>query len=141
MENIFLQIDKIFEADEDTTPKWAKELLHEIKDIKKLLNNEKIEIPIMPKKQNTTNITDFIRGFRKMLKKDEKFVYLARELGINSTTVQEVCQEYATRRRQFKKRKLRWRGRKSLGSTVIWKGDTVNVGTLQTTFQQRDGSA
>jgi len=84
MENIFLQIDKIFEADEDTTPKWAKELLHEIKDIKKLLNNEKIEIPIMPKKQNIINISDFIRGFRKMLKKDEKFVYLARELGINS---------------------------------------------------------
>ena len=38
-----------------------------------------------------------------------------KELGINSTTIQEVCQEYATRRRQFKKRKLRWRGRKSLG--------------------------
>lgn len=26
-----------------------------------------------------------------------------------------VCREYVTRRRQFKKRKLRWRGRKSLG--------------------------
>lgn len=38
-----------------------------------------------------------------------------KELGINSTTVQEVCQEYATRRKQFKKRILRWRGKKSLG--------------------------
>ncbi len=38
-----------------------------------------------------------------------------KELGINSTTVQEVCSEYALRRKQFKKRKLRWRGRKSLG--------------------------
>lgn len=38
-----------------------------------------------------------------------------KELGINSTTVQEVCQEYATRRKQFKKKKLRWRGKKSLG--------------------------
>jgi len=84
MENIFLQIDKIFEEDEDIPPKWAKELLCEIKDIKQILKNEKIEIPIMPKKRNTSTITDFIRGFRKMLKKDEKFVYLARELGINS---------------------------------------------------------
>ena len=38
-----------------------------------------------------------------------------KELGINSTTVQEVCSEYALRRKQFKKRKLRWRGKKSLG--------------------------
>ena len=38
-----------------------------------------------------------------------------KDLGINSTTVQEICSEYALRRRQFRKRKLRFRGRKSLG--------------------------
>lgn len=38
-----------------------------------------------------------------------------KELGVNSTTVQEICSEYALRRRQFKKYKLRWRGRRSLG--------------------------
>ncbi|MDC1300017.1 transposase [bacterium] len=38
-----------------------------------------------------------------------------KELRISATTIQEVCQEYATRRRQFKRRKLRWRGKKSLG--------------------------
>ena len=38
-----------------------------------------------------------------------------KDLGLNSTTIQEVCSEYALRRRQFKKLKLRWRGRKSLG--------------------------
>lgn len=38
-----------------------------------------------------------------------------KELGINSTTIQEICCEYALRRRQFKKKKLRWRGKKSLG--------------------------
>jgi putative transposase len=38
-----------------------------------------------------------------------------KDLGINSTTVQEVCSEYALRRKKAKKRKLRWRGRKSLG--------------------------
>ena len=39
----------------------------------------------------------------------------SKDLGINSTTIQEVCQEYALRRRKTRKRKLRWRGRKSLG--------------------------
>jgi IS605 OrfB family transposase len=38
-----------------------------------------------------------------------------KELGINSTTIQEVCSEYALRRKEAKKRRLRWRGRKSLG--------------------------
>ena len=38
-----------------------------------------------------------------------------KELGLNSASVQMVCREYVTRRKQFKKRKLRWRGKKSLG--------------------------
>ena len=38
------------------------------------------------------------------------------ELGISSETIAEVCREYVTRRRQFKKRRLKWRSRKkSLG--------------------------
>jgi IS605 OrfB family transposase len=40
---------------------------------------------------------------------------VGKDLGINSTTVQEICSEYALRRKKAKKRKLRWRGRKSLG--------------------------
>jgi IS605 OrfB family transposase len=40
---------------------------------------------------------------------------VSKDLGINSTTVQEVCSEYALRRKIAKKRKLRWRGQKSLG--------------------------
>ena len=40
---------------------------------------------------------------------------VSKELGINSTTIKEVCQEYALRRKKSKKRRLRWRGRKSLG--------------------------
>jgi transposase len=39
----------------------------------------------------------------------------SKELGLNSTTIQEVCQEYALRRQKSQKRKLRWRGKKSLG--------------------------
>jgi putative transposase len=38
----------------------------------------------------------------------------AKELGIHSQSVQAVCEEYVTRRKQFKKL-LRWRGKKSLG--------------------------
>lgn len=38
-----------------------------------------------------------------------------KELGLHSQTVQAVCEQYADRRKQFKKRKLRWRGRRSPG--------------------------
>jgi putative transposase len=55
----------------------------------------------------------------------------SRELGLHSQTVQAVCEEYATRRQQQKKRRLRWRGKRSLGwvpfkaSGVKVLGDTV----------------
>ncbi len=38
-----------------------------------------------------------------------------KELGLHSQTVQAVCEQYADRRKQFKKRKLRWRGRRGAG--------------------------
>lgn len=38
-----------------------------------------------------------------------------KELGLHSQTVQAVCEQYAIRRQQFKKRTLRWRGRRSPG--------------------------
>lgn len=39
----------------------------------------------------------------------------SKELGISSTSIQSICEEYALRRKQFKKIKLRWRSKKSLG--------------------------
>jgi transposase, IS605 OrfB family, central region len=39
----------------------------------------------------------------------------AKDLGLDSQTVQAVCEEYATRRKQTKKFKLRWRGKRSFG--------------------------
>jgi putative transposase len=43
-------------------------------------------------------------------------VGVSKELGINTDTVQGTCEEYATRRKQFKKQKLNWRSsKKSLG--------------------------
>jgi IS605 OrfB family transposase len=66
---------------------------------------------------------------------------MCKDLGLSSGTVQEVCDEYALRRRQFKKNKLRWRsGKKSLGwiplknssfqfrdDTLVVKGNSVKV--------------
>jgi len=40
----------------------------------------------------------------------------SKELGLHSDTIAEICREYATRRKQFRKRRLQWRSRKgSLG--------------------------
>jgi transposase len=40
----------------------------------------------------------------------------SKELGLHSDTIAEICREYATRRKQFRKRRLKWRSRKhSLG--------------------------
>ncbi|MCP5133852.1 MAG: transposase [Gammaproteobacteria bacterium] len=39
----------------------------------------------------------------------------SQELGLHAQTVQAVCEEYATRRKHAKKRKLRWRGKRALG--------------------------
>ncbi len=50
----------------------------------------------------------------------------SKELGLHSQTVQAVCDEYATRRKQAKKRKLRWRGKRSLG-WIPFKASGVKV--------------
>jgi IS605 OrfB family transposase len=56
----------------------------------------------------------------------------AKDLHLNTDSIQQVCTEYVTRKRQFKKRKLTWRSRKrSLGwipfkaRYVQVRGDTV----------------
>lgn len=58
--------------------------------------------------------------FRPLLKGSSK------ELPINSQTVQAISDEYVTRRIQFKKRKLKWRSRKSLG-WVPFNAQTIKV--------------
>jgi len=54
----------------------------------------------------------------------------AKELGLNSVTVQAICEEYVIRRVQFKKRKLRWRtskgSRRSLG-WIPFKANSIQV--------------
>lgn len=54
----------------------------------------------------------------------------AKELGLSSVTVQAICEEYAMRRIQFKKRKLRWRtsrgSRRSLG-WIPFKANSIQI--------------
>lgn len=50
---------------------------------------------------------------------------VAADLGLNSDTVNAVCEEYAIRRKQYKKQRLKWRSsRKSLG-WIPFKGRTT----------------
>ena len=48
----------------------------------------------------------------------------SKELNLNSATIQSICEEYALRRKQFKKRKLKWRTKKSLG-WIPFKGNGI----------------
>lgn len=50
----------------------------------------------------------------------------SRELGISAVTIQSICEEYSTRRKQFKKSKLKWRGKKSLG-WIPFKHNSIKV--------------
>lgn len=50
----------------------------------------------------------------------------SKDLPINSQTIQAVSDEYVTRRKQFKKIKLKWRGKKSLG-WVPFNGQTIKI--------------
>lgn len=52
----------------------------------------------------------------------------SRLLGISSQTIQAICEEHSARRAQFKKAKLRFRGRKSLG-WVPFKNQTFKLDT------------
>jgi putative transposase len=54
----------------------------------------------------------------------------AKELGLNSVTVQSTCEEYYIRRTQFKKRKLRWRVSKGSKRSLGWipfKANSIQV--------------
>ncbi|MBF0442021.1 MAG: transposase, partial [Oligoflexales bacterium] len=56
---------------------------------------------------------------------------LAKDLGLHSQTVQLVAYEHATRRSLFKKSKLKWRGKKSLGWIPLGKdGIRIEDGVL-----------
>ena len=60
----------------------------------------------------------------------------SRELGLNSASIQMVCREYVQKRIQFKKRKLRFRGKKSLG-WVPFRKDSIKFKNGSVVFNKR----
>ena len=109
----------------------------------KVLRNQKFLCKTAPKVNyvfNYCNETSF-----QAIKRDGKFLSqydlnnltsgVSKILKLNSQTIQMVCFEYATRRKQFKKRKLNWRkssgSKRSLGwipfkaTSVQVKGDVI----------------
>jgi transposase len=84
---------------------------------------------------NYCNATSFkaIRDYGKWVTGTEMDALIAgasKLLGLHSQTVQAVSQEFILKRRQFKKRKLRWRvskgSRKSLG-WIPWKASGIKI--------------
>src|SRR5690348_16796517 len=80
---------------------------------------------------NYTNETSYhaIRDHGKWLSKYDFRPLLkgvSKELPINSQTIQAVSDELVTRRKQFKKAKLKWRTKDSLG-WVPFNGQTIQV--------------
>src|SRR5262245_32303498 len=51
----------------------------------------------------------------------------AKDLRLNTDTMQQVCTEYVTRRRQFKKLRLKWRSRKRSLGWIPFKAKYVKV--------------
>lgn len=68
----------------------------------------------------------------------------SKELGIHAHTINGVCEEYVTRRKQFKKNKLRWRSKKSLGwipfkaCTYLGKGQLKHNGIVFNFWESRE---
>ena len=56
---------------------------------------------------------------------DNQTAGCAGELGLNSTTVQSICKEYITRRKQYKKQKLRWRSYKCVLGWIPFKASAL----------------
>jgi len=61
----------------------------------------------------------------------------AKELGLNSATVQMVGQEQAQKRKQFKKRKLRFRGKRSLG-WIPFRHDSIKFKDGKIIFNRKE---
>lgn len=62
----------------------------------------------------------------------------SKELGVNSSTIQFICEEYVLRRKQFKKRKLGWRSyKKSLG-WIPFKANAIKVNGNIVTYYGHD---
>lgn len=60
----------------------------------------------------------------------------SKRLAINSQTIQAIAHEFATRRKQFKKRKLSWRSQKRSLGWVPFNGQTLKVNVDTVTYKK-----
>lgn len=61
----------------------------------------------------------------------------SKDLQINAQTVQAIAQEFATRRGQFKKRKLSWRSKNRSLGWIPFNGQTIRVKNDTITYNQK----
>ena len=84
MENIYKKIEAIFDDDIQEKPKWADEILDELKEIKTLLREQKSSIHKIDKR-----FYSFIKSFRESMKADvanniyPTFHYNGRKYGVD----------------------------------------------------------
>jgi len=84
MENIYKKIEAIFDDDIQEKPKWADEILDELREIKTLLKEQKSSIKKIDKRYY-----DFIKEFRKNMRADvanniyPTFYYNGKKYGVD----------------------------------------------------------
>jgi hypothetical protein len=84
MENIYKKIEAIFDDDMQEKPKWADEILDELREIKTLLKEQKKSI-----KKIDRNFYSFVKSFRETMKADvanniyPTFYYNGKRYGID----------------------------------------------------------
>ncbi|WP_151899671.1 hypothetical protein [Sulfurimonas hydrogeniphila] len=87
--NIYEQIDTIFSGESEEIPKWAEQILIELKEIKSMLKEQKTVYKQQIHKSSNKEFYDFIDRFRKKMKADvvnkiyPTFEYNGKNIGID----------------------------------------------------------
>ena len=82
--NIYDKIDSIFSGEAEEKPKWADEILNQLKEIKILLKEQKTQITKID-----NNFYEFVKKFRISMRADvvnnvyPTFTYHGRDLGVD----------------------------------------------------------
>ncbi len=86
MEQIYQQIDTIFDNPSSKRPKWADELFEEIQELKALLKAQTQQTQQKSKKENNDDFFDFLKEFRKNLQTDtaKSIKYQGQKLGVDT---------------------------------------------------------
>ncbi|WP_434580264.1 hypothetical protein MLC52_09925 [Sulfurimonas sp. NW15] len=87
--NIYKQIDTIFSGESEEIPKWAEQILTELKEIRNMLENQKNVSNQQVHTSSKREFYDFINRFRKKMKADvinkiyPTFEYNGKKIGID----------------------------------------------------------